>query len=93
MALRTGIIATIIGTADRLGALPKTARKEWDRLEELRDKIRTLDLPVYSLPRAALTALEADRDLLNDPDIQRAVISRALSDLTGPQWPQNSTTR
>ena len=79
--LRTNTIATIIGTADRLGALPKTARKEWDRLQSLQDKVRFFAPPAYSLPRAALAALEADVDMMNDPDIQRAVISRALNDL------------
>ena len=80
MALQTNVIGTIIGTADRLGALPKPVRKEWDRLEGLRDKVRNLDVSAYSLPRAALAALEADSDLMSDPDINRAVVSRAISE-------------
>ena len=81
MPLQTSVIATIIGTADRLDALPKPVRKEWDRIKGLQDKVRFLELPAHSLPRAALAVLEADGDMMNDPDIQRAVISRALNEV------------
>lgn len=81
MPLQANVIASIIGTADRLGALPKSARKEWDRLKVLAEKVRFLELPAKSLPRAALAALEADVDMLTDADIGRAVISRALGDV------------
>ncbi len=81
MPLRTSTIATIVSTADNLGKLPTPIRKEWDRLAALQEKVRTFDPPAYSLRRAALAVLEADGDLMDDPGVQRAAISKALSEL------------
>jgi hypothetical protein len=77
------IIASIINTADKLGApLPSNVRTEYFALTDLANKAREVDL-AGNVAEAVLRALDAGKDIATDKGVLAAVIGQQVTENQG----------
>lgn len=77
-------VRQILANADQVGAkIRKTIRTEHDKLADLADKTRHLDVVTADVPGAVLDAIAAGSDPTLDPGVQRAIAGRLIIDSAG----------